>query len=238
MGAWPVHRRRRRERARQAYRSAPTEASDARRGAGGVATVLLSWEPPPRQQRHRRPGRASATATAASRAAATCSATAPDGRRCASADVPSTAPGAGRRQGSAARVPSCRVACRERRPCSGRGRGPARIRRLPEPSRHNGRPTPGAAPATTSRRHDVTTSRAPGTRAWGSSTVSARGGGLEPPTTGPEPAVLPITPPPIGRTARLPAAAGLGQAASLTRRPAGGSRSTGRRPRPASPAPS
>src|SRR5712691_1858821 len=26
----------------------------------------------------------------------------------------------------------------------------------------------------------------------------ARGGGIEPPTTGPEPAVLPITPPPIG----------------------------------------
>ena len=28
--------------------------------------------------------------------------------------------------------------------------------------------------------------------------ISARGGGLEPPTTGPEPAVLPITPPPKG----------------------------------------
>src|SRR5437764_10523808 len=32
----------------------------------------------------------------------------------------------------------------------------------------------------------------------------ARGGGLEPPTTGPEPAVLPITPPPKGEGARLP----------------------------------
>ena len=31
----------------------------------------------------------------------------------------------------------------------------------------------------------------------------ARGGGLEPPITGPEPAVLPITPPPIGRVFRL-----------------------------------
>ena len=29
--------------------------------------------------------------------------------------------------------------------------------------------------------------------------VEARGGGLEPPITGPEPAVLPITPPPNGR---------------------------------------
>src|SRR5688572_4424289 len=33
---------------------------------------------------------------------------------------------------------------------------------------------------------------------------AARGGGLEPPTTGPEPAVLPITPPPNGRAATLP----------------------------------
>src|SRR2546430_17338820 len=32
----------------------------------------------------------------------------------------------------------------------------------------------------------------------------ARGGGLEPPTTGPEPVVLPIPPPPKGEGARLP----------------------------------
>ena len=31
----------------------------------------------------------------------------------------------------------------------------------------------------------------------------ARGGGLEPPTTGPEPVVLPITPPPNGQRAML-----------------------------------
>src|SRR3954470_3055182 len=41
------------------------------------------------------------------------------------------------------------------------------------------------------------------TRRWGQCRRSrllrvARGGGLEPPTTGPEPAVLPITPPPNG----------------------------------------
>src|SRR3954467_2968213 len=34
----------------------------------------------------------------------------------------------------------------------------------------------------------------------------ARGGGLEPPMTGPEPVVLPITPPPNGCRARLPGA--------------------------------
>src|SRR5690349_15611817 len=32
----------------------------------------------------------------------------------------------------------------------------------------------------------------------------ARGGGLEPPITGPEPVVLPITPPPNGRSVTLP----------------------------------
>src|SRR3954466_11381685 len=38
----------------------------------------------------------------------------------------------------------------------------------------------------------------------GSRRADARGGGLEPPMTGPEPVVLPITPPPIGCRSRLP----------------------------------